>query len=160
MFPWNFFPNNHEMKNKLSQLKPEQIERFTQDIINKVMPKQAQGMVDPQDMLKSFFPANHNHSTSESSSTLQTTIFETHDFVYIRIFIEEKDWLNSIKIYFTSNQMIIEHIPTFEDKHTLSLPASVKKKGATASFQDGTLELKLAKSTHTHYSEIDVSELK
>ena len=148
------------MKNKMNQMKPDQIERFTQEMIGKMMPKHVQGIVDPQEMLKGFFPIPNNQPSEVANTLLKYSVFETHDYVYIRIEVEQEEWLKAIKIYYTSNQFIIEQIPTIDDKHTLTLPASVKKKGATASMKDGTLEIKLLKSTHMHYSEIDISQLK
>ena len=147
------------MKNKINQIKPDQIERFTQEMMGKMMPKHVQGMIDPQEMLNGFFPNTKNQPLEGSHSRLKVSVFETHDFVFIRIEIEKKEWLKAIKIYYTSNQMIIEHIPAFDDKQTITLPSPVKKKGASACFKEETLEIKLAKSTNTHYSEIDITEI-
>jgi HSP20 family molecular chaperone IbpA len=157
MFPWNFFPNNHDIKSKMNSIKPDQIDRFTQEMMGKMMPKHVQGMIDPQEMLKGFFSQSKNEQPEKSKTPVNISTFETHDYVYVRIEIEQNDWLKDIKVFYTGNQMIIEQIPKIEDRHTLPLPASVKKKGATACFKDGILEIKLTKSNQVQYSEIDVT---
>ena len=38
MFPWNFFPLNKELKDKMQHMKPEEIENFISGIMGKVLP--------------------------------------------------------------------------------------------------------------------------
>lgn len=159
MFPWNFFPNNDEIKKKINQMKPEEIEKFTHSMMTKIMPKQLHGMVNPQDMFSGFFPENENPPPSSySDNSLNSTVFETHEHVYVRIRIESEEWLKAIKIYHTANLLIIEKVPFYENKHTITLPAVVKKKGATTRYKDGTLEIKIPKTIDMQFTEIDVSD--
>jgi HSP20 family molecular chaperone IbpA len=159
MFPWNLFPFNEDMKKKMDQMKPEDIESFTRGMMGKMMPKQMHGMMNPEEMIKGFFPDSINQHSEQQHSTLQSSVFETHEYVFIRIVIESDEWLKDIKIYHTSNLMFIEQIPYLDDKHTITLPAIVKKKGATARYKDGTLEVKLPKSIDMQFSEIDVNDI-
>jgi hypothetical protein len=155
LFPWNKFPFDKEMKDKMTKMKPEEINNYVQDFIGKIMPGNMKGMMNPQEMLQGF------QSTSSQQESprgiLNSTAFETHDFVFVRIPIKKENWMNQIRIFHTSNQLIIEHIPTLEDKHTITLPAIVRKKGATAAYKDNMLEIKIPKNVDMQFSEIDVT---
>ena len=67
--------------------------------------------------------------------------------------------LKELRIYHTPNQLMIEHIPEKDQKHSITLPAMVKKKGSSAKYKDGILEIKLIKSYDIQYSQIDVTEI-
>jgi HSP20 family molecular chaperone IbpA len=162
MFPWNLFPFNKDMKENLQKMKPEEINNYVQDIIGKVMPGNFRGMMNPQDMFNGFQPFSSSPSGNTSSGptgTLNSTAFETHDFVYVRIPIKDEEWIKSIRIYHTTNQLIVEDIPERQDKHIITLPSIVKKKGATANFKDGILEVKIPKNVDMQFSQIDVTEI-
>lgn len=152
MFPWNLFPFNENMKKVINQIKPDEMDKYTQELMGKMIPKHMEGMMNPQETFKGIFPNPFHHSS------LPYTIFDTHEYVFVRIIIKNEEWLNTMKLYYTANLMVIEHIPDFDDKHTLTLPAIVKKKGATVSFKDGTLEIKIPKSVDMQFCEIDISE--
>ncbi|MDF2903391.1 MAG: component of the spore coat GerT [Bacillus sp. (in: firmicutes)] len=164
MFPWNLFPFNDNMKKMMDNVKPNEIEKYTKEIMSKMLPNYADGMMNPQELLRGIFPnttnptSTSNSPSSNQQSSLQTSIFETHEYIYVRITIKSEEWLREMKLYHTANLMIIEHIPHSEDKHTLTLPAIVKKKGATANYKDGTLEIKIPKSVDMQFCEIDVTE--
>lgn len=157
MFPWNMLPFNKDTKNLMNQMKPEEIEKYVQEMMAKMMPQNMQGIMNPLSM-NSASPLAQNPSGSQPSP-LDSAVFETHNYVYVRLPIKKEEWLKEIKIYHTSNQMIIENIPDKNDKHTITLPAIVKKKGATAQHKDGMLEIKVPKSIDMQFSEIDITEL-
>lgn len=157
MFPFNFFPFNSKSKQMMNGMNPEQMQQVTQDMMAKMMAKHMDGITNPFDMMKSAFP---NGNFQEASPTqLKYSIFDTHEYVFVRITIPNEEWLNKMKIYHTANQISIEHVPNQDDKHSLALPAIVKKKGATANYKEGILEIKIPKSIELQYSEIDVTEL-
>ncbi|WNS73867.1 Hsp20/alpha crystallin family protein [Bacillus sp. DTU_2020_1000418_1_SI_GHA_SEK_038] len=155
MFPWSSFPFNKDMKNMMKQMKPDEVNKYVQSIMDQMMPQQMQGMMNPQNIMPGF---NNGNGQSQKLNSLPSSVFETHDDVFVRIPIKNEQWLKDMRIYHTSNQIIIEHIPEHEDKHTIILPALVRKKGATALYKDGTLELKIPKNIDMQYSEIDVTE--
>ncbi|WP_066299505.1 Hsp20/alpha crystallin family protein [Bacillus sp. FJAT-29937] len=157
MFPWNLFPFNKDMKNMMKQMKPDEIDKYVQNMMNQMFPQGMQGMMQPQSFMPGF--QNDAKQSPPSSSSLPSTVFETHDNVFVRIPIKNEQWLKDMRIYHTSNQMIIDHIPDLEDKTTIILPALVKKKGSTAYFKDGMLEIKIPKNVDMQYSEIDVTEI-
>jgi HSP20 family molecular chaperone IbpA len=151
------FPINKDLKDSMSKMKPEEIDKFVQNLIGKVMPTNMSGMMKPQEMFSGFqTPVSQQQPTSEG---LNSTAFETHDFVFVRIPIKKEEWVKLIRIYHTSNQLIVEHIPKPEDKHTITLPAIVKKKGATANYKDFMLEVKIPKNVDMQFSQIDVTEI-
>ncbi len=153
MFPWNLFPFNETMKKMGNQIKPNEIDQYIQDLMGKMIPQHMEGMMKSQDMPSGMF------SVSNSQSQIPYTILDTHEHVFVRIKIKDEEWLKKMKLYYTSNLMIIEHIPNPEDKHTLTLPALVKKKGAASNYKDGSLEIKIPKNIDMQFCEIDVSDI-
>jgi HSP20 family molecular chaperone IbpA len=156
VFPWKNLPLNETMKEKLGNINPNNIDQFVQEMITNMFPKHMDSMLNPQEWLKGM--QNHDHSQPYFQNSLKASIFETHEHVYIRIPIQEDDWLKNMKVYHTSTEAIIENIPAHGDKHTLAFPAAVKKKGAAANHKDGILEIRIPRLTQYHISEIDVKE--
>ncbi|ETI67892.1 Hsp20/alpha crystallin family protein [Neobacillus vireti] len=157
MFPWNMFPFGKDMKESMQKMKPEEINNFVQDIIGKIMPGNMQGMMNPQEMFNGF--QNTASQQRPVSGVLESTAFETHDYVFVRIPLKNEEWIKMLRLYHTSNQLIIEHIPEHNDSNTITLPAIVKRKGAIANYKDGILEVKIPKNIDMQYSQIDVTEI-
>ena len=133
------------MKDSMQKMKPEEINNYVQDLLGKIMPGGTRGMMNnPMEMFNGF--QNAPSQGQESVGALNSSAFETHDFVYVRIPIKNAEWVKQLRIYHTSNQLIVEHIPQLDDKHTITLPAIVKRKGAAANFKDGTLEVRIPKN--------------
>src|SRR4051812_10088255 len=155
MFPWNLFPFNKDMKNKLQHINPDEIDQFIKGIMGNVMSSQSGGgTMNSQDMVNPY-----RTQPTQQTNTLNSTAFETHDSVFVRIPIKDEAMLKKLQIYHTPNQLMIEHIPEKDQKHSITLPAMVKKKGSSAKYKDGILEIKLIKSYDIQYSQIDVTEL-
>jgi hypothetical protein len=164
MFPWNLFPFNKQMK----QMDPNNMNQYIQDMMKNMFPNGLEGMMNPDDMLKGsqgFINPFNTMSDSEvdsantsPSKNLQIHVFESHEHVFLRFPISDEVWLKQLKIFHTSNQAIIENIPTIGERQVITLPSLVKKKGATANFKDGILELKIPRSIDMQYSEVDISE--
>lgn len=144
----------------MKQMNPQDMEKSVQGMISQFMPKQWQGMFDHNDMLSrasSIFPQNEQQPNEPTSSEFHANIFETFDDIFVRIPIQDEEVIQKVKIFHTSNQVMVENI--FEgNRKVITLPALVKKKGTTAQFKDGILEIKLSKSMDLQYTEIDVSE--
>ncbi|KIY20914.1 MULTISPECIES: Hsp20/alpha crystallin family protein [Mesobacillus] len=155
MFPWNMFPFDKNSQRKFLEMKPEEIENYVQQMMGKMLQPDIKGMFKPEDWLKGMQQQSTPPSDTPTDQ-LNVDIFETHDFVYVRIPLKS-DWLNKMKLFYTTNQVIIEHIPELDDKHTVVLPATVKRKGASATHRDGVVELRLPKSVDLQFSEIDIS---
>jgi HSP20 family molecular chaperone IbpA len=158
MFPWNIFPFGKDSKSALQKMKPDEIDKYVQDIMGKMMPGSMGGMMNPQDILNTF-QQPLSTQTSPSTGALNSTAFETHDYVFVRIPIKKEEWLRKLQICHTSNQLIVEHIPDNNDKHTIVLPAIVKKKGAAANYKDGMLEIRIPKNIDMQFSQIDINEM-
>lgn len=163
LFPWNLFPfHNNNIQKIISEMKPEEIDQYVKDLMKKAFQDNFNGMGNPENLFKGFSPINNpnsNENDHHSSSKIQSSVFETHDYVYARIPIKNEEWLQQLRLFHTSNQLIIEHIPELDDRHTITLPAIVKRKGSTAQFKEGVLEVKIPKNVDMQYSEIDVKEI-
>lgn len=152
MFPWNtLFSSNKNQNNFLKNFQNNDVQAFIDKVFSEVMPDKVQETMNQGTSDKSF--------QQSGLQPLNAKVFETHSFIYIRIPIEEENWLKKMKILQTSNQSLIQGIPNDEDQHVISLPALVRKKGTTVQYKDDVLEIRLQKLADIHYSEIDISEL-
>lgn len=154
MFPWNLLPFDQNSQKKFLEMKPDEIEKYVQQMMGKVFQPNMNGALKPEEWLKEM--ERNTKDQLKSSNRLHAEIFETHDFIFIRLPLEDEAWTKQMKLFYTSNQVIIEHIPELSDKHTLILPATVKRKGASATQRDGVLELRLPKNVDMQFSEIDI----
>lgn len=91
-----------------------------------------------------------------TDSSLNISTFETHDHVYVRVHIKDESQLATIKVFHTSNQLIIEGLPFLEEKHVVTLPSIVKMKGAISEYRDDYLQIKMVKKIDLQFTEIDV----
>lgn len=163
MFPWNFFPFKKETQEKLQQMKPEEINQFVQNIMGKMFnssfPHQMHSE-KPEEFMADFYPFQTSDRSMNHQSELRYSVFETHEDVFIRIDIESEEWLKQLRLTHTSHLLILEHIPDHHDTHKIPLPALVTKKGTTARFKDGTLEVRMAKNIDFQFSEVDITDMK
>jgi HSP20 family molecular chaperone IbpA len=165
MFPWNLFPFNKDIQNKVRQMKPDEINQYVQNIMEQMgsmFHPSATHYMNPQDFMKSFHASEHDQtafSNSENKPALKYSVYETHDFIFVRIDIEQEEWLQQLKLYHTSHLLIIENIPETGAKHSIPLPALVKRKGTSAQYKEQTLEVKILKNIDMQFSEIDINEV-
>jgi len=161
MFPWSFFPFDKELQSKVKNMNPEEVNEFVQNMLGKVFQSPFPNSINPQDMMKYFHTSPHtqDESSTSSNSAIKYSVFDTHDYIFVRIKIHSEDWLTKLKLSHTSHLLLLENIPEPGNKHSIPLPSLVKKKGTTAHFKDETLEVKIPKDIDTHFSEINVTEI-
>lgn len=160
MFPWNFFPFDKETKKMMQNMNPGEIEKYVHDMMKNIFQRQYENIPKDGNVHNTYHgfqsrPSSFNENSREN--VLDANIFETHDYIFIMIPVR-KEWLSNMRLYHTSNQVIIEHVPEMDNKHVYTLPAIVKKKGTTARFKDGLLEIKLLKHIEINFSEINITE--
>lgn len=159
MFPWNLFPFNKDSKDKMDQMKPQDIQKYIQEMMDKLMPDSLQKM-QADTMFRSNDPfGTLKKDPNTTKKEFNYLVFETHHHVYIRIPIIDETWLQTLKIHFTSSQVILKHIPTPENKQIINLPCLVRRKGSVALYKDSILEIRMPKNLDIQYSEIDVTEM-
>ncbi len=139
------------------------IEKFVQESISKSMSTSLDYMQNNASVLNQ---AIHGYQVSQEGevfvgdqtkpSELTPTIFDSHDHVYVKFRMKDPSKLTNIKIFHTSNQIIIEGYPNKDSYHMFALPELVKKKGSSTSYKDEFLQIKLPKATDMQYTEIDV----
>jgi HSP20 family molecular chaperone IbpA len=158
MLPWNFFPFNKKMNNQMDQFDQNEIDKFVKQMMGQMMPAQMQEMMNNHDWIKSSQKQSSEQSSSTTGESLSYSVYDTHNHVFVRISIKDESWLKQLKLYHTSNQLMVEQIPTATDKLTITLPSIVRKKGTTTSYKDNILEVKIPKNIDMQYSEIEISE--
>ena len=157
MFPWNLFPNNkqQQMPDWMKYLNQSGLEKQMEQLLSMLSPEQF-GNLMKQGL--SSGTAQEADRDEESRSGIQPAIFETHDYVFVRLTIKEEE-LPCLKLHHTNNRVILSGLPpNTEESLTYPLPCLVKKKGAKSSYKDGILEIILFKIPDTQYSEISVPE--
>ncbi|MBA9027680.1 MULTISPECIES: hypothetical protein [Bacillaceae] len=158
MFPWSsLFSFQKNSSDKIKHLNPNDIQSFMNQIFSQAMPDQMQQFMNQQN--QSAESESRTQQNTPSDGKLQAAVFETHSDVYVRINIKDSSCIRHLKIYHTSNQLMIDGIPGYEEKFVTTLPSIVKKKGTTAQYKNETLEIRLAKQQDIQFSEIDVSEI-
>lgn len=153
MFPWNQFPFNKEMKAKFEKLNQKEVNEYVQGMLGKVFPNDLQYSNEQKQE-----ETQHTTENSQSQSKLKFRVLETHKYVFVRIEIQKREWLKQLKMYHTTNQLILEHIPKDSDQTLITLPTLVNKKGAKADYQDAILEIQLYKLIDRQLSEIHVDD--
>ncbi|MEH7379087.1 Hsp20/alpha crystallin family protein [Bacillus sp. JJ1533] len=165
MFPFqSFFPFKDIMQQLLKHSgESSSIEKFVQESISKSMSTSLDLFQNNASVLNRAFHENQVSDDGEISLPEQSTeceftpsIFDSHDHVYVKFRIKDPSKLSNVKIFHTSNQIIIEGYPNKESYHLFALPELVKKKGAVTSYKDEYLQIKLPKATDTQYTELDV----
>ena len=157
MNPWNvLFPFQKYMKDFTSGSQGKDMESFMSDMFTNW---KKNGFNSGTEVNTPPFHTNASNDEDETQPAINVSIFETHSDVYVRIPIKNRDDMENMKIYHTSNTSIIEGYPNYNDRHVFTLPGIVKKKGATAQYRDGMLEIRLVKANDLQYSEINVTEL-
>ncbi|WP_421378754.1 Hsp20/alpha crystallin family protein [Bacillus salacetis] len=175
MFPWNsFFPFNKNMKDMMKNMNPQDVDQYVKGVMKQMFPSDWQGMENPGDLMKNMssmmngmngMNGQHHEQAREApvqpgSEKIPVNIFEALECVYIQIKITDEDLVKNMKVYHTSNQAILENIPSAGERQVITLPSLVKKKGSSAQYKDGILEIKIPKSIDLQFTEIDVSEKK
>lgn len=158
MFPWNLFTkSNSQIPDWMKYLDKTGMDKQLENFISHLSSEQLGGA-----MKSDFFSNLLNKGDSRSSpddEPYPIHIFETNDYVFVRIPIKQEEDLNSLKIFHTSNKIMIEGLsPNPEQKQSFVLPASVKKKGAKTSIRDHILEITLLRNSDTQFTEISVPE--
>lgn len=153
MFPWNKqFPfNQSDFTTQLNKMNPKEVENYIQSVMKNVF---------GGDFTQSFpFQGELSKQVQTENSPKQTPpeLFETNEFVYVKLPISEKN-VGSIKIQHTNNQLIINNESKKADQTTkYTLPSPVKRKGTKARYVDGFLEIQLIKLKEHSISEVDIT---
>lgn len=139
----------------------EELTKYMEGMFGKIFSPDTAELFNWNDVINNMgAPQGGNTSTASSSSatsgSLSYELFETHHFIFIRIPIEHNEWLERIRIFHTANELYIENIPGKTDKHTVSLPTMVKRKGTKTQYKEQILEIQLEKVSDHQYAEINV----
>ncbi|MBS4194398.1 Hsp20/alpha crystallin family protein [Lederbergia citri] len=154
MFPWGMFPFNEDIKKLTEQLNPSDVNSYVNDMMKKLMNNTPmENMLSPQKN-----NTNNTNNTQKSKSEVSAQVFETFDDVYVRLHLPPNITLNHLKIFHTSNQVIVENLSEEGSRQIFTLPSLVKKKGATAQVKNQILEIKIPRNDDLQYTEITVSE--
>lgn len=158
MFPWGMFPFFEQMKKQFGgQMNNEEIQKYVNDMMKNMMPGQWPNMKDQNQSEMHISPFPQSAMSENEGTPLKMQVFETFDYIFIRIIMETDDFPANIKISHTAVQAVIENLPEDGDRHAIPLPAPVKRKGTAAVIRDRILEIQLIKSPDTQVTEVNIS---
>ncbi|MGG3892242.1 Hsp20/alpha crystallin family protein [Metabacillus fastidiosus] len=131
-----------------------EIQNYVQEMISKSITSSMKSNELKESM--SIFEEKERKQERKQESSLNISTFETLDHVYVKIFIKDRNQLSDLKIFHTTNQFIVEGIPSSDDRHVIALPSIVKMKGASSEYRDDYLQIRMMKKIDLQYTEIDV----
>ncbi|MDQ0243108.1 HSP20 family molecular chaperone IbpA [Bacillus fengqiuensis] len=155
MFPFGKFPYHKYMDQFLKQMNTKGMDEHTQNLLSSAFSGSMSDFFKNHDFFRSV---QENDSASPSSRKLDSHIFETLDQCIVQIKIPDKSILQHLKIFHTPYQCIIEWFDGELHREEIRLPSSVRRKGTTAIYRSGILEIKMPKYPHMPMSEIDVHD--
>jgi HSP20 family molecular chaperone IbpA len=159
------------MKDMMKNMNPQDVDHYVKGVMKQMFPSDWQGMQDPGNMMKNMNSMMngmnekaYDHSREEpvqsGNEKIPVHIFEALECIYIQLKIPDEELVKNMKVFHTSNQAILENVPTTGERQVITLPALVKKKGSSAQYKEGILEIRIPKSIDLQFTEIDVSERK
>lgn len=152
MFPWNKqFPFDQSgFTQHFNKMNPKEVENYIQSVMKNVF---------GGDFSQSFpFQGEipQNQISEDSSKQSQPDIFETNDYVYVKLPISKEN-VSHIKIQHTNHQLIVINYPKESKQTKYMLPSPVKRKGTSARYIEGFLEIQFLKLQDYSISEVDIS---
>ncbi|XQY90255.1 hypothetical protein ACNRWW_11955 [Metabacillus sp. HB246100] len=133
---------------KVNKMQPQEVESYIQHVMSSVF---------GDDFSKGFpFQGHILNPSNEDHQKVNPTIFETEDYVYVRI--PKFETVEELKLHHTNYKLIIENFPKKHEKSEYMLPSPVKKKGAKASSGRDYIEIQFLKLKQYSTSEIQINE--
>lgn len=117
MIPWGAFPFNDEFKKITEGMKSGNVQSYVDEMMKKFNVAQFGDS-----------PMNEKTPPSFEQAEQKANVFETFDYVYIRLELPSEVSLDQLRIFHTSNQAIIENLHEEERRKVIILPCLVKKK--------------------------------
>ncbi|WP_018662220.1 Hsp20/alpha crystallin family protein [Heyndrickxia acidiproducens] len=154
MFPWNTFPFNQDVSEFMKNMQLPNMDEQMSQAFSQWMPEQWKEMFGQNGESGAQGPASDTGQAEADPVIID--VFETLDFIYVRVRVQQKEWLEQLKIFHTSHKAILKHIPAEGDEQEIQLPSPVLRKGTTARYQDGILEVRFVKKAENQMTEIDI----
>jgi HSP20 family molecular chaperone IbpA len=105
------------------------------------------------DMVSESLPRPSKETNSRSKT--KSTIFETHDYIIVKVNLADNIEPEHVKIYHYANQLKLEGLSN--GSHTMvQLPAQGRYHGSKAIIRNGILEIRIPKETNETYRQIRV----
>jgi len=124
-------------------LKPEDIQKYVMESVNQFMPD--------------FLRGGHQPSP-QSRSEQDIQMFETHDFVIVRIPMRF-DGSHRPRLSMDSFHLYVRELSESNEELKLRLPCPIKPKYAKADYKDGVLEVRMLKQGPEPMREINIDEM-
>ncbi|CEG29356.1 hypothetical protein [Bacillus sp. B-jedd] len=129
------------------------IHKFVQDIVDRSI---SSSMQQADILEKSTAAEIGGEMEIKTAESLQVTTFESHDHVYVKMYIKDPETLSSLKIFHNSNQLMVEGIPNPEARQVITLPSIVRMKDSVSEYRDHYLQIKMKKRNDPQFTEVAV----
>lgn len=150
MFPWNKSSNMpFHMNDMLKNMNPKDVEKYVNDVMTQVF----------GESLPTSFPHHVSNSNDEKRKEKQQPnmdVFETNDFVYVRIPIDRKN-VKRLTVRHTHHTLEIVYDSEKVETKKIMLPSPVRRKGTKTFIRENELEIQLVKMNEIDYTEIEIS---
>lgn len=153
MLPFPFFKGGLPKWLKESYFNND-IQKFVQQVVEESI---SSSMENAKTMEHLQVESEEDHKPANDS--LNAITFESHDHVYVKVLIKNEEDLRNLKIYHSSNQVIIEGIPTIDHRHVITLPSLVKMKESVSEYRNQFLQIQMRKRNDLQFTEVDVPSL-
>ncbi|OCA87993.1 hypothetical protein A8F94_09195 [Bacillus sp. FJAT-27225] len=128
------------------------IQKYVHDMIEKSMST----AMSQKSMIEEAVAQEPETKQESGSYPMTASIFESHEHVYVRLFIEDEKVLANLKIYHNTNQLMIEGLPGAVEKTVFTLPSLVKMKDTVSEYKDQYLQIKMKKRQDPQMTEVAV----
>jgi len=148
MFPWNLFGSEKGDFDPFKYLNDTQFKQTLDQLTNPMFPEFMKYALSED--------TSNRKKKKEKKLSYNESVYETHEFIYIRIPINDPELIRNIKIYYTLNKCMIDGLEKQNSPYTIVLPSTVRKKGGSAIYRDSVLEIRLPKHPDWQFSELNI----
>ncbi len=99
-----------------------------------------------QQTLRSAFHKPEVRTKSAASPSLQSEVFETHNYILVKIKLPGSTHIDNVRVMVSSTQLKLTIIGV-DEPHLISLPKAVLSKSGKASYKDDVLQIRLRKQS-------------
>ncbi|MFC3886098.1 Hsp20/alpha crystallin family protein [Bacillus songklensis] len=158
MFPFGNFPHQKYIEQFLKQMNTNGIDEYVKNMMSSASTGSMPDFFKNHEFFKSRQDNNFSSPSSSSPPKLDAHVFETLDECIVQVKIPDKSMLHQLKVLHSPYHCIIEWVDEEPCKEEIKLPCSVRRKGTTAVYRNGILEIKMPKYPHMPVSEVDVHD--
>ncbi|MBM7703800.1 spore gernimation protein GerT [Metabacillus iocasae] len=157
MFPFGQSPFKKQLESFTGGMNPKDVDKYVQQVVSSALGKSFPDFMQNNEFFQQSLQKQKPFSPmEESTSRLESHIFETHDECIVQVNIPDKSMMSTLKFSHTPYSFVIENRGKEPFKEEIKFPCSVSRKGTKAIYRNGTLEVKFAKYQNLPVTDIHI----